>query len=212
MQAPGTPPALSLSQAVEKHDKRRTLAAGRTVPRACLARGRLRHVRRAGRIPRVSRLVEQLGLVAHDEGGWFRQGFKSPLRVDTPAGERHLMDTIYYLLTSESALGCLHRNRSDITHFLHVGGPVTYLTVSPDGQLSEVVMGHDLDAGQVLRMTVPGGWWKTSFLADGVDECLISEAVAPAFHYDDRELATVQRIADEHPHLLERLRPYIRGA
>jgi len=158
----------------------------------------------------VSRLIEQLGLIEHDEGGWFAQGFKSPATVRTPAGERNLMDTIYYLLTRESALGFLHRNRSDITHFLHLGGPVTYLTVSPEGELSQVVMGPDLDAGQVLKMTVLGGSWKSSFLAPGVAECLVSEAVSPAFHYDDRELATLDVIAAEHPDLLERLRPYIR--
>ncbi len=157
----------------------------------------------------MSRLIEQLGLVEHDEGGWFRQGFKSPLTVQTPAGERALMDTILYLLTRASALGVLHRNRSDITHFLHLGGPVTYLTVSPEGQLSQVVMGFDLDAGQVLKMTVPGGHWKTSFLAPGIDECLVSEAVSPAFDPDDRELATLAVVAEEHPGLLERLRPYI---
>ena len=157
----------------------------------------------------MSRLIEQLGLIPHDEGGWFRQGFKSALTVDTDAGERHLMDTIYYLLTSESPLGRLHRNRSDITHFLHLGGPVTYLTVSPEGELSEIVMGSDLDAGQVLKLTVPGGWWKASYLADGVEECLVSEAVAPAFAYEDRELATVAGIADEHPALLGELRSFI---
>ncbi|HEV7807304.1 MAG TPA: cupin domain-containing protein [Solirubrobacteraceae bacterium] len=157
----------------------------------------------------MSRLIEQLGLIEHDEGGYFAQGFKSAATVQTPAGERHLMDTIYYLLTSESPLGCLHRNRSDITHFLHLGGPVTYVTVSPDGELSQVVMGTDLDAGQVLKMTVRGGHWKASFLAPEVGECLVSEAVSPAFHYDDRELATLDVIAAEHSELLEHLRPYI---
>jgi predicted cupin superfamily sugar epimerase len=165
--------------------------------------------RRSCKIQRVHPLVEQLGLIAHDEGGYFAQGFRSAATVTTPAGERHLMDTIYYLLTSDSPLGCLHRNRSDITHFLHLGGPVTYLTVSPEGELTETVMGTDLAAGQVLKMTVAGGHWKTSFLAPGVEECLISEAVVPAFDYADRELATVAVVEAEHPRLLERLRPYI---
>jgi hypothetical protein len=157
-------------------------------------------------------LVDRLGLTAHDEGGFFAQGYRSAATVATPAGERHLMDTIYYLLTSDSPLGCLHRNRSDITHFLHLGGPVTYLTVAPTGELTEVVMGSDLARGEMLKMTVPGGHWKTSFLAPGVGECLVSEAVVPAFDYADRELATVEAIAAEHPRLLERLRPYIHDA
>jgi len=138
--------------------------------------------------------VQGLGLEPNLEGGYYRQTFESSSTVATAAGERPLM----------------HRNRSDITHLHHHGGPATYLLVSPAGELAEIVVGSDLDAGQVVSFTAPGGWWKTSHvLAPGATDCLISEVVAPGFRYDDHEMASVAGIAAAHPELLGRLRPFI---
>jgi predicted cupin superfamily sugar epimerase len=148
----------------------------------------------------------RLGLAPNPEGGFFRQTFESAASVATDAGERPLLNSIYYLLTASSPVGHLHRNRSDITHFHHHGGPATYVLVSPGGDRREVVLGSDLAAGQVLSFTAPGGWWKASSIAADVADCLISEAVAPGFRYDDHEMATIDGLAAEHPALLESLR------
>jgi len=154
--------------------------------------------------------VGRLGLEPNLEGGYYRQTFESSSTVATAAGERPLLNTIYYLLTAGSPVGHLHRNRSDITHLHHHGGPATYLLVSPAGELREVVLGPDLDAGQVVSFTAPGGWWKTSHvLAPGATACLISEVVAPGFRYEDHEMASVTGVAAAHAELLDRLRPFI---
>jgi len=157
--------------------------------------------------------VGRLGLEPNLEGGYYRQTFETSSTVTTAVGERPLLNTIYYLLTTGSPVGHLHRNRSDITHLHHHGGPASYLVVSPAGELREVVLGPDLDAGQVVSFTAPGGWWKTSHvLAPGATDCLISEVVAPGFRYEDHEMASVAGIAAVHPELLDRLRPFILGA
>lgn len=156
-------------------------------------------------------LVRLLGLEAHDEGGYFRQIYQSNWQLPTPArtGEsRWGVNTIYYLLTRQSPTGHLHRNESDIIHFFHAGSPLTYLMVSPEGQLSQVIMGPDPAQGHVFQMTVPGGYWKASFLAEG-EYGLISEAVVPGFDYRDRELASVETITRQFPHLTAELTPYI---
>lgn len=155
-------------------------------------------------------LIQSLGLEPHDEGGYFRQVYQSDWTLETKRdGEtRYGVNTIYYLLTSKSPQGHLHRNQSDIIHFFHAGSPVTYLTVSPAGEVNEVVMGPDFKEGQVFQMTVPGGYWKTSFLTGG-EYALISEAVSPAFDYRDRELATPETIKALYPGLMARLKPYL---
>ena len=93
------------------------------------------------------------------------------------------MDTIYYLLTSESPLGCLHRNRSDITHFLHLGGTVHVPHRIVVGRADRVPSWARPRRRPGAEDDRAGGYWKTSFLAPGVAECLISEAVVPAFDY-----------------------------
>lgn len=155
-------------------------------------------------------LVTQLGLEAHPEGGWFRQTHETVETVSTPNGVRPLMNSIYYLLTPQSPIGALHRNRSDIIHFHHLGGPVQYLLVHPDGEVTETTLGPDHRAGHLPSFTAPAGCWKTSnVLASGAAACLISEAVAPGFRYEDQEMATLDGFRREHPRLLDRFRPFI---
>jgi len=152
---------------------------------------------------------ERLDLEPNLEGGYYRQTYESEATVETPDGRRPLLNSIFYLLTAESPLGHLHRNRSAITHFHHHGGPATYVLVSPDAEVRHIVLGPDLSAGHLVSFTVPGWWWKASYIDEGSDECLISEAVTPGFRYDDHEMATVESIAVEHPGLVDSLRPYI---
>ena len=97
------------------------------------------------------------------------------------------MTSIYYLLTADSRVGHWHKNRSDILHFFHLGAPITYYLIHPDGQLETVVLGPDPAQGQVLQLAVKGGVWKTSHLHSG-DYGLISEAVSPGFEYTDMRL------------------------
>ncbi|WP_373531680.1 cupin domain-containing protein [Vampirovibrio sp.] len=155
-------------------------------------------------------LIESLGLEGHDEGGYFRQIHQSDWTIETKraGNSRYGLNTIYYLLTADSPQGHLHRNQSDITHFFHAGGPIRYLTVSPTGVVSEIILGPNPDEGHVFQMTVPGGFWKASALMSG-PYGLISEAVAPGFDYRDRELATPEAIQALFPTQSERLKPLI---
>ncbi|HEY8978325.1 MAG TPA: cupin domain-containing protein [Streptomyces sp.] len=139
--------------------------------------------------------AERLGLTAHPEGGYYREIYQSAGTVATERGPRLLANTIHYLLDSVSPVGHLHLNVSDITHFLHAGGPIHYLTVSPDGELHRTVLGYDVERGETPVFTCPGGWWKTSFLPDGTAEGLISEIVAPGFDFADQRLARVRDLA-----------------
>ncbi|MCX5379746.1 cupin domain-containing protein [Streptomyces sp. NBC_00091] len=156
-------------------------------------------------------LRELLGLTPHVEGGYFRQYYESTDGLETSRGRRPLANTIHYLLDRDSPVGYLHLNNAHITHFLNSGGPIQYLMLSPDGEVHEVVMGEDAAAGQVLAFTCPGGWWKSSRLPEGVSHGLISEIVAPGFDYRDQSLASADRIADQYPAAIGRLRPSIRG-
>ncbi len=146
----------------------------------------------AATAPSAEQVVEQLGLEAHVEGGFFKRTYAAgkPPTVVTAQGERLLMSSIFYLLTSQSPIGHFHRNRSDIVHYFQLGDPVTYYLLQPDGSLRTVVMGSDLLAGQRLQLTVPGGVWKASRLSEGPHGYgLISEAVSPGFDYADMTLA-----------------------
>jgi predicted cupin superfamily sugar epimerase len=157
-------------------------------------------------------LITLLKLEPHQtEGGYFRRTYESRLHLDCDYGRRLLLTSIYYLLTKESPGGFLHRNKSDILHYHHLGAPVRYIIVSPDGLLSEQIVGKDIKNGQMLQLLVPGGWWKASRICpDKDDYALISEAVAPGFEYADNEIATEELVRQQFPATADRLAPHIK--
>ncbi|MEQ8665357.1 MAG: cupin domain-containing protein [Rhodospirillales bacterium] len=160
----------------------------------------------------LSDLIDRLGLIPHDEGGYFRETFRSPAMADAAGAEgdgRNCMTVIYYLLTRASPIGHLHRNRSDIMHFFHAGAPTRYHLIDGDGGHRAVTLGPDLMQGQDLQLLVPGGVWKASEMLGGGDGdpdwSLISEAVAPGFDYRDRTLIDADELIRIHPALADEL-------
>lgn len=188
------------------------LISAATVPRPAADRGALSGLRPDGVASFVGEavidgefLTGALGLAPHREGGFYRELYKAEDRV---AGRR-LASTIYYLLTSAAPIGRFHRNVSDITHFLHAGGPIIYKIISPEGEWREVVLGYDLAAGQVLQFTCPGGFWKSSHLPAGVGYGLISEIVVPGYDDADQSLADGALFARLFPQHRARWGPYV---
>jgi len=156
-------------------------------------------------------IIAALGLEPHVEGGYFARTFQPDHRpkVATPAGPRYTMTAIHYLLTDDSPIGHLHRNESDIVHFYHLGSPVEYYLLHPDGRLETAVLGPDLAAGQRLQLTVRGGVWKASHLPSG-EYGLISEAVAPGFDYADMALGKRAALLEAFPQHADIVRAFTR--
>lgn len=156
-------------------------------------------------------LIDKLSLAPHIEGGYFSRTYSSDLKTDISADSkpRCLLSSIFYMLTDDSPIGHLHKNKSDIIHYFHGGSPLTYLILHPDGTLETKVLGADLDNGQQLQLIVRGGCWKATELEAG-EFGLISEAVSPGFEYDDMELAEQTIIKNQFPHAWDRLSKYVR--
>lgn len=154
-------------------------------------------------------IITLLGLEPHPaEGGYFRRTYESDLSCSTESGSRMLLTSIYYLQTRDSPGGFLHRNKSDIIHYHHLGAPIKYTLVSPDGMLSEKILGPNINNGEMLQLLVPGGWWKASRICAG-EYALISEAVSPGFEYADNEIATEELIRKHFPDIQPTLDAFI---
>ena len=161
--------------------------------------------------PDLQTVIDTLGLEAHVEGGYFCRTFQADHRpkIDLGDGERFTLTSIYYLLTHERPIGHWHLNRSDILHYYHLGSPVHYYLIHPDGRLETAVLGPDLAAGQQLQLVVRGGVWKASHLPGG-DYGLISEAVAPGFEYQDMTLGERDALLAAFPQHADLIRAYTR--
>ena len=151
-----------------------------------------------------SPLVERLGLVPHPEGGWYRQTWRAPVTFvpDGYAGERSAATAIYFLL-HPGERSRWHVVRSDELWLWHGGGPLELSLGGsgerPAGRLSgglsggssgdssggsSVVLGGDVEAGEVPQALVPGGVWQAAAPA-GPEPVLVSCVVAPGFDFAD---------------------------
>ena len=152
--------------------------------------------------PTAEQVAQALNLSGHVEGGYYRRTYQADHRelVPTSGGDRYLMTSIYYMLTRQSPIGHFHCNTSDIMHYYHLGDPVRYTLIYPDGKLETVVMGSDVTHGQVLQLMVKGGIWKASeLLSNEYGYGLISEAVSPGFDFADMTLGEKQKLVAQFP-------------
>jgi len=155
-------------------------------------------------------LISLQKLETHPEGGYFILKDVSPLTIPNPFKNPSLPDlpstkpissSIHYLLTPHSAKGHWHRNRSTIYHAQHCGS-ARYLIIHASewepgkhARIESVVLGPNVDKGEVMQLVVQGGTYKASYLIDaGTDVvngkategagCLITEVVVPGFGFE----------------------------
>lgn len=141
-------------------------------------------------------LAEALDLQPHPEGGWFRETWRSDIKIPFaalpgyPAG-RSAGTAIYYLLgPGESS--AWHQVRSAELWFWHRGGPLTLTlggTGDSPGATTELTLGADVAAGQQPQLLVPPRVWQSARPA-AEEEVLVSCVVVPGFDFADFRLAT----------------------
>ena len=138
--------------------------------------------------------MERLSLLEHLEGGYFAENYRSPTSMETnrEGKERAVLTSIYYMLTDDRPIDRFHKNQSDIIHYFHAGSAITYLIVSPQGDLQTAKLGLDINRGEVPQLLVPGGFWKAAVLETG-EFGLLGEAVAPGFDYRDMEIGKAEK-------------------
>ena len=157
-------------------------------------------------------LIKHLSLVEHIEGGYFSETYRSQTSIATSrtGSDRHILTSIYYLLTDDRPIDYFHQNQSDILHYFQAGSPITYLILSPSGKLNKVKLGLNFAQGEVAQLLVPGNHWKAAVLETG-EFGLLGESVAPGFDYRDMELAKADYFQDAFPDLWSELAIYVKN-
>lgn len=133
--------------------------------------------------------ADELDLLPHPEGGWYRRTWQSGVAVarsDT-RDTRPSATAIYFLLPAGHG-SAWHTVASDELWLWHRGGPVT-LTYGGDGahpheRPRPVIVGPDLAAGQVPQAVVPAGTWQAA-TSESDSEALVSCVVSPGFDFAD---------------------------
>jgi uncharacterized protein len=167
--------------------------------------------------------IEKLGLEPHPEGGYFRQTYKSELKIvraeppqshpvakrATRVGQpgRAASTAIYFLLEGEN-FSALHRLRSDEMWHFYAGSPLLVHVISPEGTYASILLGNDPDRGEMFQGVVKAGCWFGSHVADWKGWTLVGCTVAPGFEFEDFELAKREELVKgfpQHSEIIQRL-------
>ncbi|VFQ62692.1 unnamed protein product [Cuscuta campestris] len=175
----------------------------------------------------VSKLVAKLDLKPHPEGGFYRETFRDPsLLLSKPhlpptyKVDRPVSTSIYFLLPSAS-VSHLHRIPCAETWHFYLGEPITIVELNEsDGSVKLTRLGPDplADNGEVVQYTVPPNVWFGAFPANDIGissdmKSLVKTAprdgeshfslvgctCAPAFQFEDFELAERHHLVSEFP-------------
>jgi hypothetical protein len=148
--------------------------------------------------------IEKLGLERHPEGGYYRQSYKADLILAKGSlppeftGPRAASTAIYFLLDGEN-FSAFHRLRSDELWHFYVGATLVVHVIEEGGRYSEILLGNDPEAGEVLQAVVKAGCWFASRLRDGESFALVGCTVAPGFEFADFEMAKREKLVREYP-------------
>lgn len=146
---------------------------------------------------RIERIIAKLNLKPHPEGGYFRETYRDSLKIDKAnlgpeySGNRNCSTCIYFLLTS-NAFSAFHKIRQDEIWHFYQGSPIRLHLISPQGEYSNILIGSDLDQGQIPQFVVPKEYWFSGSTINDNDYSLVGCTVSPGFDFDDFELG--QRI------------------
>ncbi len=152
----------------------------------------------------VEDIVETLELRPHPEGGYYKEVYRSQGGIpehalpDAYKGSRNYMTSIYFLLTSEN-FSAFHRINQDETWHFYKGTSLAIHMINEVGEYSKVIIGNNLEAGELLQFTVPGQVWFAAEVCIANSYALVGCTVAPGFDFRDFELAQNNTLKIEFP-------------
>ncbi|HEX6615866.1 MAG TPA: cupin domain-containing protein [Gemmatimonadales bacterium] len=140
-------------------------------------------------------MVRRLDLQPHPEGGYFRETFRSPLRLTLPDGRVRAASTAIHFLLPAGTYSTWHRVRSDEVWHHYDGAPLRLYRLGLDSVL--------LDRG-TPQAVVPAGVWQAAEPEGGAALCGCT--VAPGFEFEDFALGIAAALVAEFPAEAELIR------
>ncbi len=141
--------------------------------------------------------INKLNLQAHPEGGYYSLNYQSPFylkkTIEDKEVERFAMSNIYFLLETGN-FSAFHRLQSDELWHFYTGNPVEIFYIQKNGKLEHKKLGDSFG----FQILVPKNTWFSSRVI-GQGFSLVACTVAPAFDFEDFELAKRDELIKKYP-------------
>lgn len=129
-----------------------------------------------------------LNMEPHPEGGYFKEIY---------AESSGQYSSILFLLCLDD-VSHFHRLQEDEIWYHHDGDPLDIYEISPEGKLSVITLGKNVNDGEKLQYMVPKGSVFGAKLEKG-SFALVSCMVSPAFTYEHFEILKRSSLLVQYP-------------
>ncbi|HUK02997.1 MAG TPA: cupin domain-containing protein [Steroidobacteraceae bacterium] len=140
----------------------------------------------------AAEIIARFGLAPHPEGGWYREIYRSPMRVAGPKGERSALTTIYYLL-EQADKSCWHVVASDEIWHFYAGAVLQLYAYDPHTRELDT---HELGAERLPVAIIPARTWQAARSTGAYS--FVGCSVGPGFDFRDFQL--VHELAGHEQH------------
>jgi predicted cupin superfamily sugar epimerase len=154
--------------------------------------------------PDAEKLVRELRLVPHPEGGYYREIFRSPETIVTARADHRNALTVIYFLLADSQISAWHRLRSDETWHFARGDELEIARIDGAGHMTTLHLGPN---GPHFA-AIPAGRPFAARLHGGAGFALVTCCVAPGFDFDDFEMLDAGALALANPECAEAIASY----
>jgi uncharacterized protein len=144
-------------------------------------------------------LIARLELGPHPEGGWYREIFRSTLKVDFHGQNRCALTNIFYLLEKGQQSRWHVVDGDEVWHYYEGQGMELYL-MPPDFSELHIIQLGEAESGFTPVHLVRAGWWQAA--RPKGDYAFCGCTVAPGFEYSGFRLLSdeeKQKIRLRHP-------------
>ncbi|MDR0969869.1 MAG: cupin domain-containing protein [Lentimicrobiaceae bacterium] len=158
---------------------------------------------------RTTHLINQLQLLPHPEGGFYKETYRSDVTAtDSKGAKRNVCTSIYYLLNGTNK-SHFHRIPSDELWYFHEGETLEIIYIQ-HSELTRVLLGKNTQNGEHFYIKIPANVWFAAKIKSEKSYTLVSCVVAPGFDFKDFELAERNTLLNAYPLLKDIIEEFTR--
>ena len=154
---------------------------------------------------RARKLIDTYQLIAHPEGGYFREVYRSEekIKIDDTGNERCWLTDIYFLLTKND-ISRFHRIKHDEIWHFYEGAPLLLIEIHPNTlDIKETTISSS-GPSPVYKHCIKGDTWQAAHSKGNYS--FVGCTVGPGFEFSDFEMLDDNKeikasILSKHPNL-----------
>jgi hypothetical protein len=153
---------------------------------------------------KVKYYINKLNLKVHPEGGFYNEVYRAGEIIEPSGlpsrytGKRNFSTSIYFLLEGDQK-SCFHKLKSDELWHFYDGSPVRIYIINQAGELSELVIGENLEKGELFQGVIIKNSWFAAEVVSKDSYSLIGCTVTPGFEFEDFELGKRSDLLSKYP-------------